>query len=499
MKPETEALLRQCRASLLLHSNEHVAALLADWFVVMIGEESMDEEIDDLCLLLDYRVQSFGAQTSYATYTSWWEVEGYLDPGEGVFTCADVTSLRLRLLDMSIKQFEMVIELGYQVRSLLAEMESKPRLPTGQEFLQEMVEWLKQAVPPLKPVQRATPPSPLLPLSSETKEQKRAREKEIVAQADQQGYLIVSADISGWVKDHFRHMCKVGVRPSIVIEPLEPPLARLSADFKTLTMQGADLPTPQAKEQLATLVAPYLARSQARLSWTTRRIVVLEGILAEDAEQAAQDIVALWASIVKNLPPVPVPTYVRPTPIDPPWKREITRLKEQEQALPLLPETVVLPAQWEDLITREHLLAFLPFLGLPARTRETKAPLIQRLQERLETDAIAKAQFFEVFVHELAVPPWELETLLGCSTSERKRWTEEGKISILDYGSFRKGGSDRSYPLFDRRIILSISPTDLETWRAEHQALVKAHRSAGARAAAASRKARQSGLLQMAD
>jgi len=264
-------------------------------------------------------------------------------------------------------------------------------------------------------------------------------------------------------------------------------------------MQGADLPTPQAKEQLATLVTPYLARSQARLSWTTRRIVVLEGILAEDAEQAAQDIVARWATVVKNLPPVPVPTYVRPTPIDPPWKREITRLKEQEQALPPLPETVILPAQWEDLITREHLLAFLPFLGLPARTRETKAPLIQRLQERLETDAIAKAQFFEVFVRELAIPPWEMETLLGCSTSERKRWTEEGKISILDYGSFRKGGSDRSYPLFDRRIILSISPTDLETWRAEHQALVKAHRSAGARAAAASRKARQSGLLQMAD
>ncbi|MGH2479299.1 MAG: hypothetical protein ACRDHW_06560, partial [Ktedonobacteraceae bacterium] len=168
--------------------------------------------------------------------------------------------------------------------------------------------------------------------------------------------------------------------------------------------------------------------------------------------------------------------------------------QDKAQALSPLAETVVLPAHWKELLTREHLLAFLPFLGLPARTREAKASLLQRLQDRLHADATARVQLFEVFVHELSVPPWELETLLDCTASERKRWVEEGKLPVLDYDSFRKGGSDRHYPLFDRRVVLNISPSDLETWRAEHQALVKARRSASARAAAASRKARQSEL-----
>ncbi len=88
MKAKTEALLQQCRTALLQQSDERIAALLAQWFELMIGDEGMDEELDDLCLLLDYRVQSWGAQISYATYTSWWEVEGYLEPSEGTFLCA---------------------------------------------------------------------------------------------------------------------------------------------------------------------------------------------------------------------------------------------------------------------------------------------------------------------------------------------------------------------------------------------------------------------------
>jgi len=47
------------------------------------SDEGTDEELDGLCLLLEYRVQSWGAQISSATYTSWREVEGYLEPSEG--------------------------------------------------------------------------------------------------------------------------------------------------------------------------------------------------------------------------------------------------------------------------------------------------------------------------------------------------------------------------------------------------------------------------------
>ena len=83
MKPETEKLLHQCRVMLLHYSNEQLHTLFMSWFERMVGEEYIDEVLDDLCLLLEYRVQSWGAQISYATYTSWWEVEGYPEPSEG--------------------------------------------------------------------------------------------------------------------------------------------------------------------------------------------------------------------------------------------------------------------------------------------------------------------------------------------------------------------------------------------------------------------------------
>jgi hypothetical protein len=149
-----------------------------------------------------------------------------------------------------------------------------------------------------------------------------------------------------------------------------------------------------------------------------------------------------------------------------------------------------LPDQWASLLTRQQLRAFLSFLGLPAVSRDIKADLVERLQKRMEVDQTARAQFFEVFVSEMAVPPWELEELLRCTMTERKRWIEEGKLPVLNYRSFRKHGSEHDYPVFDRRVVLGISREELEAWGAEHQARVHEHRKAGALAAAASRKAR---------
>ena len=38
MKAETEALLQQCRTALLQQSDEHIAALLTQWFEYMKGD-----------------------------------------------------------------------------------------------------------------------------------------------------------------------------------------------------------------------------------------------------------------------------------------------------------------------------------------------------------------------------------------------------------------------------------------------------------------------------
>src|SRR5216684_3235650 len=91
MKPETEKLLHQCRVMLLHYSNEQLNTLFMSWFERMVGEESIDEVLDDLCLLLGYGVRSAHSHILYATYTAWWEVEGSADL-DGEFECLGVAA-----------------------------------------------------------------------------------------------------------------------------------------------------------------------------------------------------------------------------------------------------------------------------------------------------------------------------------------------------------------------------------------------------------------------
>jgi hypothetical protein len=177
----------------------------------------------------------------------------------------------------------------------------------------------------------------------------------------------------------------------------------------------------------------------------------------------------------------------------PAWLKTLARLSTQGEGAtcPELGERVALPAEWATRLSKEQLGAFLTFLKVPASSREMKANLVQQLLTRLEGDELAQAQFFEVFAFELAVPPWELETLLGCTTTERKRWTEEQKLPVLGYDSFRKAGSDHSYAVYDRRVILALARSETETWRSEHQVLVHKRRQAAAQAAAAARKTKR--------
>jgi len=495
MKAETEALLQQCRGALLQQSDERVAALLAQWFELTIGDEGMDEELDDLCLLLDYRVQSWGAQISYATYTSWWEVEGYLEPSEGTFLCADVASLRQRLLDMPVKQFGFVVELAYQARSLVAELEGEPCLPTGQALLREMAAWLAGTVPESERAEQRTLPRAYTRV--ESREGRRRREQERATQACQQGYLVVFPDTPHVVIDIFRSWCKEHMHPYIWIEAGGQQLPTLRAQTKTVVAREASAVLARFQEQLPALAAPYIAHAQARgyqarLSWLSRRQVALEGMPAEEAEPAAREVVALWSGIMaEEKRHTAEQEELRRAALEPMWKRELKRLREEGQplGLPLLTEEIALPAEWDVLFTREQLSAFLAFLESPASSREAKATLVQRVQERLEADQMTRAQFFEIFKCELAVPPWECETLLDCTPTERKRWTEEGKLPVLDQRSFRKAGSLMEYPVFDRRVVLGLPRAELDLWRAGHQALVKEHRRAGARIAATSRKA----------
>lgn len=131
------------------------------------------------------------------------------------------------------------------------------------------------------------------------------------------------------------------------------------------------------------------------------------------------------------------------------------------------------------------------FLGLSTTTKITKKQLVDRILQLIAEDMSVEERLLEMFPMELAVVPTELDTLLHCSREERRRWIGEGKIPVLEYRSFRKGGRDMLYPVHDRRVISQLSQDMIARWRVEYDALSRANRQRGARMAAQSRKANQ--------
>ena len=147
-------------------------------------------------------------------------------------------------------------------------------------------------------------------------------------------------------------------------------------------------------------------------------------------------------------------------------------------------DSIKVPEHLSTLLSKVQISAF---LGLPTKAKEPKATLVLQLCTLLEADQCVKARFFDVFAQELAAEPWELETLLGCSTTERKRWVADGKLTPLTTRSVFKSGRELVYPVFDRRSIQRLTQQDRDGWRAEHAALVAMRRKTGAQMASSRR------------
>ncbi|HEY4036467.1 MAG TPA: hypothetical protein VGL94_21120 [Ktedonobacteraceae bacterium] len=227
-----------------------------------------------------------------------------------MFICADVMSLRQRFLNMPSEQFGLVMELVYQARSMEVRLRGEPPLLTANGFLRELVAWLGDVASGYDYVQRCEYAQrwkqPDLHWRFETKEQRRVREQELITQASQQGYLVVYPHTTSMVKNGFRHWCKVSDRPSICVEVTGPRLARVLIDTKPLGDRSKEIMEMfQIYDRLQACAESYISRScaqmhQAALHRVFRRLVALEEVLAEDAEQVAQDFVALWSVILEE-------------------------------------------------------------------------------------------------------------------------------------------------------------------------------------------------------
>ncbi len=337
--------------------------------------------------------------------------------------------------------------------------------------------------------------------------------------AQQQGYLLGPFDLPamGQARTYFRDWCQQHGRPYISVEYRGGLLASVTADTgpvgRALEGQGklprgrpypGFAPTPELQERLTLLAEQYVSRSNAyqqevRSRWQSDgHVVKLKNILAVDAEHAALDLLSLWPLALAEYealskatrPAAPFKERRPAAQPEPAWMTALKRLRSEDAASlqPPLPAPAALPDQLDRLLTKAQIVAF---LGLPTNTRQPKARLHLDLQATLSADQLARAQFFEVFVQELAVGPGELETLLACTPGERKRWTSDGKLPVLCYRAFRKAGQDLLYPVHDRRCILSLTQTEIARWRGEHQKLVALHRKTGAQKAQFSREANQ--------
>lgn len=114
------------------------------------------------------------------------------------------------------------------------------------------------------------------------------------------------------------------------------------------------------------------------------------------------------------------------------------------------------------------------FLGIESFKKLKKAELITMLQAKFQEDDFAKRRFYKDFRQELAVSPYAVEQLLNCTPTERKRWTMEKILPVVEYRSFTYG----KYPVYERwSIEHDFSQEKLAKLREEHELEVAKHRA----------------------
>lgn len=124
------------------------------------------------------------------------------------------------------------------------------------------------------------------------------------------------------------------------------------------------------------------------------------------------------------------------------------------------------------------------YLGEKCTPKIKKTELVGKLKQQFAKDPLARRRYCKKFQEEVAIWPNDVETILGCTKTERKRWTQEGKLPVVSHGSFTYG----EFPLYDRLFIDSLPKETIAKWREDHNRESAQHRAAGAKQAAESRK-----------
>lgn len=86
-----------------------------------------------------------------------------------------------------------------------------------------------------------------------------------------------------------------------------------------------------------------------------------------------------------------------------------------------------------------------------------KEELIKSYQANFGKSKKITLELIKTFPKTFQVHPSTLEEELGISKTERKRWTEERKLSVAGYETFTKWGKTMEYPLYNLYELFKLS------------------------------------------
>ena len=136
---------------------------------------------------------------------------------------------------------------------------------------------------------------------------------------------------------------------------------------------------------------------------------------------------------------------------------------------------------YDTIADRMSKSAMCEFLGISDKEArkvlkaDVKALFMERVKDESEFKRAGAA-----YPEETAITTYQLEDILGCTKTERLRWTKEEKIDVVSYESVRFHGVYADVPNYSRLYVLEhITDEVIDGWRSEYVKEVAKNRKAG--------------------
>jgi hypothetical protein len=145
-RAEVERMMERVRQALLALTEARLLEIVGTWIEAMLNEECYDgdDDLDECCLQLGYRVVSGATDRSYPTCSAWWDQEAEVEEPQGAtLTRVAGDSLHRRIAALSLKDLDRLTEVAFQAKGIEAEVWGTARPPLAPTFFVTLAEELE--------------------------------------------------------------------------------------------------------------------------------------------------------------------------------------------------------------------------------------------------------------------------------------------------------------------------------------------------------------------